>query len=67
MLAAGLPLHSPYEGRTHMQQLITFMAVVAGLVFSVAIALVVEEMIFGQVFRVFFRPQPVPVKTQPQR
>src|SRR5450432_3014809 len=57
ILAADLPLHSPYEGRTQMQQLITFMAVVAGLVFSVAIALVVKEMIFGQVFRVFFRPQ----------
>ena len=33
-----------------MQQVITFMAVVAGLVFSVAVALLVEEMIFGQVF-----------------
>lgn len=50
-----------------MQQLITFMAVVAGLVFSVAIALVVEEMIFGQVLRVFFRPQPVPVKAGQER
>lgn len=50
-----------------MQQLITFMAVVAGLVFSVAIALVVEEMIFGQVFRVFFKPQPLPVKAADQR
>jgi hypothetical protein len=50
-----------------MQQLITFIAVVAGLVFSVAVALVVEEVIFGQVFRVFFTPQPVPVKTQQQR
>ena len=50
-----------------MQQLITFMAVVAGLVFSVAVALVVEEMIFGRVFRIFFTPQPVPVKTEQQR
>jgi hypothetical protein len=45
-----------------MQQIITFMAVVAGLVFSVAVALVVEELIFGQVFRIFFTPQPVRVK-----
>jgi hypothetical protein len=45
-----------------MQVLITFMAVVAGLVFSVAVALVVEELIFGQVFRIFFTPQPVEVK-----
>jgi hypothetical protein len=40
-----------------MQQLITFMAVVAGLVFSVGVALVVEELIFGQVFRLFFAPE----------
>lgn len=49
-----------------MQMLITFMAVVAGLVFSLAVALVVEELIFGQVFRVFFAPQPIRVKTQPK-
>jgi hypothetical protein len=64
----GLPLASclpfdlsngdPRKGRTHMQQLITFMAVVGGLVFSVAVALVVEELIFGQVFKLFFKPQP---------
>lgn len=52
-----------------MQVIITFMAVVAGLVFSVAVALVVEEMIFGQVFRIFFTPQPVqqPVRVKAQR
>ena len=37
-----------------MQLVITFIAVVAGLAFSIAVALVVEEFIFGQVFRVFF-------------
>jgi len=37
-----------------MQLAITFMAVVGGLVFSVAVALLVEEVIFGQVFRLFF-------------
>jgi hypothetical protein len=37
-----------------MQMAITFMAVVAGLVFSIAVALVAEEFIFGQVIRVFF-------------
>jgi hypothetical protein len=41
-----------------MQQLITFMAVVGGLVFSIAVALLVEELIFGQVFKMFFKPQP---------
>jgi len=35
---------------------ITFIAVVAGLVFSLAVALLAEEFIFGQVFRVFFAP-----------
>ena len=60
-----------------MQLAITFMAVVGGLVFSVAVALVVEEFIFGQVFRVFFNArttspkvpgglalQPVRIKSQ---
>ena len=39
-----------------MQMLITFMAVVAGMIFSLAVALVAEELIFGQVFRLFFAP-----------
>ena len=50
-----------------MQMAITFMAVVAGLVFSVAVALVVEELIFGQVFRIFFAAQPVRIRTAQQR
>ncbi|HEY3973066.1 MAG TPA: hypothetical protein VGM18_08685 [Candidatus Sulfotelmatobacter sp.] len=37
-----------------MQMAITFMAVVAGMVFSLAVALLAEELIFGQVFRLFF-------------
>ena len=37
-----------------MQLLITAMAVIAGLAFSFAIALLVEELIFGKVFRLFF-------------
>jgi hypothetical protein len=39
-----------------MQMAITFMAVVAGMVFSLAVALLAEELIFGQVFRIFFAP-----------
>ncbi|HTA50458.1 MAG TPA: hypothetical protein VK930_13475 [Verrucomicrobiae bacterium] len=54
---------------------ITFMAVVAGLIFSVAVALLAEELIFGQVFRLFFVQQPmrqsvaqtVPVKAEQKR
>jgi len=37
-----------------MQMAITFMAVVAGLIFSIAVALLAEELIFGQVFRLLF-------------
>lgn len=48
-----------------MQMAITFMAVIAGMVFSLAIALLAEELIFGQVFRIFFaQPKLAPVKVQ---
>ena len=58
-----------------MQMVITFMAVVAGLIFSVVVALLAEELIFGQVFRLFFSQQAarqyvrqtVPVKTEQRR
>jgi hypothetical protein len=58
-----------------MQMVITFMAVVADLIFSVAVALLAEEFIFGQVFRLFFGrqtvrqmvPQTVPAKTGQKR
>ena len=56
-----------------MQMAITFMAVVAGLIFSVAVALLAEELIFGQVFRLFIsqqyvrQAQPVPVKAEQKR
>jgi len=39
-----------------MQLLITFITVVGGLLFSLAVAVVVEEFIFGQIFRTFFAP-----------
>ena len=39
-----------------MQMAITFIAVVGGMVFSLAVALLAEELIFGQVFRLFFAP-----------
>ena len=37
-----------------MQIAITLMAVVAGMVFSLVVALLAEELIFGQVIRLFF-------------
>jgi len=45
-----------------MQMAITFMAVVAGMIFSLAVALPAEELIFGQVFRLFFSQQTIAVK-----
>ena len=39
-----------------MQMAITFIAVIAGLVLSLAVAVLAEELIFGQVFRLFFAP-----------
>jgi hypothetical protein len=50
-----------------MQMLITFMAVVAGLIFSLAVALLAEELIFGQVFRLFFARQAIAVKSGQKR
>ena len=40
-----------------MQMALTFLAVVAGMVFSLSVALLAEELIFGQVFRLFFARQ----------
>jgi ABC-type enterobactin transport system permease subunit len=55
-----------------MQMAITFLAVVGGMIFSLAVALLAEELIFGQVFRLFFAPgklarQTVAVKTEQTR
>lgn len=50
-----------------MQLAITAIAVVAGMVFSLAIALLVEEFIFGEVFRLFFARQGVGVKAEQKR
>jgi hypothetical protein len=50
-----------------MQMAITFMAVVAGMIFSLAVALLAEELIFGQVFRLFFSRQAVAVKSGEKR
>lgn len=37
-----------------MQFVITFLTVVAGLIVSLAVALLAEELIFGQLMRTFF-------------
>jgi hypothetical protein len=40
-----------------MDALITFVTVLGGLMLSVAVAVVVEELIFGQMFKMFFATQ----------
>jgi hypothetical protein len=47
-----------------MQMAITFLAVMAGMVFSLAVALLAEELIFAQVFRLFFARQTLAAKTE---
>jgi len=50
-----------------MQTAITAMAVIAGMILSLAVALLAEELIFGQVFRLFFARQAVQVKSGQKR
>jgi len=50
-----------------MQLAITAIAVIAGMVFSLAIALLVEEFIFGEVFRLFFARQALRVRAGSKR
>jgi len=50
-----------------MQLAITAIAVIAGMVFSLAVALLVEEMIFGKVFRLLFARRAVRVKAGYER
>jgi hypothetical protein len=47
-----------------MQSAIEFLTVVGGLVFSVSCALLVEELIFGGLFRLFFQGRAVPVRVE---
>ena len=47
-----------------MQLVITAIAVIAGMTFSLAIALLVEEFIFGEVFRLFFDRQAVRIEAE---
>jgi len=48
-----------------MQLVMTAIAATAGMVFSLAIAIAMEELIFGKLFRLFFARQVVPVKSGP--
>lgn len=44
-----------------MQLFMTAIAAIGGMFFSLAIAILMEELIFGKVFRLFFVRQTVPV------
>lgn len=49
-----------------MQLIMTAMAVIAGMVFSLGISLLVEELIFGKVFPLFFA-QPAAPRVNPEQ
>lgn len=50
-----------------MQTLMTLMTVTAGMAFSLAVAILVEEWIFGKVFGLFFSSQAVVMKSERER
>jgi hypothetical protein len=50
-----------------MQMAITAMAVIAGMILSLAVALLAEELIFGRLCRLFFARQTVQVKSGQKR
>jgi hypothetical protein len=50
-----------------METLMTAITVTAGMAFSLAIAILVEEWIFGRVFGLFFAPQAVRVESGQKR
>jgi hypothetical protein len=56
-----------FQSGDPVQLAITFMAVVGGMIFSLAVALLTEELIFGQVFRLFFSRRTAAVKTEAKR
>jgi hypothetical protein len=50
-----------------METLMNAITVAAGMAFSLAIAILVEEWIFGKVFGLFFTPQTVRVESGQRR
>jgi hypothetical protein len=47
-----------------MQLVMTAITAAAGMAFSLAIAILMEELIFGKVFGLFFARQAVPVESE---
>ena len=56
-----------HDGEHAMQTLMTAITVAAGMAFSLAIAILVEEWIFGKVFGLFFARQAMQVKSAQER
>jgi hypothetical protein len=50
-----------------METLMTAITVTAGMAFSLAVAILVEEWIFGKVFGLFFSQPAQPVKSEQER
>ena len=67
LVTALLPDSVPDFKEFVMQVAIKAMTVVAGMILSLGVAVVAEELIFGQVFRLFFARQAVPVKSGQKR
>jgi hypothetical protein len=65
-MGARLPFDLP-KGRTQMQNVISLLTVIGGLALSVAVAVVVEELIFGQLLRVFLVPLSLRIKAEQGR
>ena len=50
-----------------MEAALQFLVIVGGLTFSLAASLLIEELIFGKVFQLFFTPVPVRVQAERRR
>jgi hypothetical protein len=62
------PLHPVCpESEELMELVFTTVAVIGGMTFSLAVAILVEELIFGKVLGVFFTPRAHQPKTAVQR
>jgi hypothetical protein len=63
------PLHRlrPHMREANMELVFTIVAVIGGMTFSLAVAILVEELIFGKVLGVFFAPRAPRLKTSIQR
>jgi hypothetical protein len=62
-----LPFAQARSGEDAMETLMTAITLTAGMAFSLAVAILVEEWIFGKVFGLFFSQQTLQVKSGQER